>query len=188
MKRAIRPAIAIDIIVASTRWKNPKKAKSVLRRAVTRAAAATRSTLPTEIAIVLSNDSAIRVLNRDWRGIDAATNVLSFPVANIEQRTNRHLGDVILAFETIAREARSEGKPFDHHLAHLGVHGFLHLIGYDHEHEDEAAEMEETERDILHQLDIPDPYRDLPPGRAKPDKTAKLRRKAPTPGARKRRV
>ena len=60
--------------------------------------------------------------------------------------------------------------------------------GHDHEHEDEAAEMEETERDILHQLGIPDPYRALPTGRAKPDKTAKLGRKGPTPGARKRRV
>ncbi|HEX4411715.1 MAG TPA: rRNA maturation RNase YbeY [Xanthobacteraceae bacterium] len=175
MSRAVRPAIDIDIIVASARWKNPKKAQAVLRRAVTRAAAATLSTSPAELAIVLSDDSAIRLLNRDWRGVDAATNVLSFPATKSKRPGSGHLGDVILALETITREARSEGKPFDHHLAHLGVHGFLHLIGYDHEHDSDAEEMEQAERDILHALAIPDPYRDDPVERPKPRKTAKLK-------------
>jgi probable rRNA maturation factor len=184
MSRAARPAIDIDIIVASARWKNSKKAGAVLRRAVTRAAAATLSTSAAELAIVLSDDSAIRLLNRDWRGVDAATNVLSFPAKKaapnerrLGQHLGQHLGDIILAFETVAREAKSENKPFDHHLAHLGVHGFLHLIGYDHEQDGEAAAMERTERDILRGLAIPDPYRDKPAGRAKPAKAARLKNK-----------
>ena len=105
---------------------------------------------------MLTDDSAIRLLNRDWRDVDAATNVLSFPGADTRRR---HLGDIVLAFETIAREARAEKKPFAHHLAHLAVHGFLHLIGYDHERASDAEAMERTEREILRQLAIPDPYR-----------------------------
>ncbi len=151
----------IDIVVEADTWRAAARATSILRRALRTAAAATRSTYGTELAIVLSDDSAVRLLNRDWRGIDAATNVLSFPAAKLPRRTggNRHLGDIVLAFETIAREARAEHKPFDHHLAHLAVHGYLHLIGYDHERESDAAAMEQAERDILRRLAIPDPYR-----------------------------
>jgi probable rRNA maturation factor len=174
--------IEIDVIVASARWKEPKRAEAAVRRAVSRAAAAALSTSGTEIAIVLADDSAIRLLNRDWRDVDAATNVLSFPCADTR---GRHLGDIVLAFETIAREARAEKKPFAHHLAHLAVHGFLHLIGYDHERDGDAEAMEQTERKILRQLAIPDPYRPRartaetqarrkPAGRAKRTKTAKL--------------
>ena len=84
---------------------------------------------------MLTDDSAIRVLNRDWRGVDAATNVLSFPAHSAAGGDRPLLGDIVLAYETIAREARREGKPFAHHVAHLAVHGFLHLLGYDHERE-----------------------------------------------------
>jgi probable rRNA maturation factor len=151
-----RAALKIDVLVDSKRWKDPQKVKSIVRRAVTRAAAATRSTRGAELAIVLTDDSAIRVLNRDWRGIDKATNVLSFPAKN--GATAPHLGDIVLAFETIEREARGEHKPLAHHVAHLAVHGFLHLLGYDHERDDDALTMEQAERDILRQLRIPDPY------------------------------
>jgi probable rRNA maturation factor len=68
------------------------------------------------------------------------------------------LGDIAIAYETTRREADAEDKPFDHHLSHLAVHGFLHLVGYDHENDDEAEIMERLERDILAQLGIPDPY------------------------------
>jgi probable rRNA maturation factor len=161
MTRAARRALTIDVLVASPRWKDDAaKVKSIVRRAVTRAAAATLSTTSSELAIVLTDDSAIRLLNRDWRGVDAATNVLSFAAKNVGGGNfGAHLGDVVLAYETIAREARSEGKPFVHHVAHLAVHGFLHLLGYDHEREADAAAMERTERDILRALAIPDPYR-----------------------------
>jgi probable rRNA maturation factor len=156
MTLAARSALQIDVLVDSDRWKDAERIKSMVRRAVAQAAAAV-STTGTELAIVLTDDSAIRLLNRDWRGIDAATNVLSFPAKNAG--TSHHLGDIVLAFETIAREARNQGKPLAHHIAHLAVHGFLHLVGYDHERELEAAAMENFERDILQQLAIPDPYR-----------------------------
>ena len=166
MKRAPAAAPKVDVMVDSKRWKDPGKVRSIVRSAVARAAAATRSTSGAELAIVLTDDSAIRELNRDWRGIDKATNVLSFPATNggpkphrpKPHRPNAHLGDIVLAFETIAREAESEQKPFAHHVAHLAVHGFLHLVGYDHERDEDALEMEQAERDILRQLKIPDPY------------------------------
>ena len=176
MKRAHASAPKIDIMVDSKRWKEPAKAKAVVRRAVGQAAAATRSTPRAELAIVLTDDSAIRALNRDWRGIDKATNVLSFPARNAGPRRDDpqpHLGDIVLAFETIEREAKSEHKPLTHHLAHLAVHGFLHLVGYDHERDKDAREMEQAERDILRQLKIPDPYRGQPAAKKTPPRRAK---------------
>jgi probable rRNA maturation factor len=156
MKRATRHALKIDLRVDSDRWKEAAKVNAIVRRAVTQAAA--RSTKGGELAIVLTDDSAIRLLNRDWRGVDAATNVLSFPTKDTGGQPPL-IGDIVLAFETIAREARAERKPFAHHVAHLAVHGFLHLIGYDHERDADAVEMEQAERDILQRLAIPDPYR-----------------------------
>jgi probable rRNA maturation factor len=154
MTRARPPTLTIDVIVGSELWKDAGKPKAMVQRAVTRAAAML-STTGGELAIVLTDDSAIRALNREWRGVDEATNVLAFPAKNA---TAGHLGDIVLAFETIAREARFERKPLAHHLAHLAVHGFLHLAGYDHERPQDAIEMERTERKILRQLAIPDPY------------------------------
>jgi probable rRNA maturation factor len=165
MKRAHASALKIDVVVDSKRWKEPAKVKAAVRRAVAQAAAATRSTTGAELAIVLTDDSTIRALNRDWRGIDKATNVLSFPAKDADPRQDGlrpHLGDIVLAFETIEREAKSEHKPLSHHMAHLAVHGFLHLVGYDHERDKDAHKMEQAERDILRQLKIPDPYREQP--------------------------
>jgi probable rRNA maturation factor len=152
-----RPKVAIDVRVDCALWKKPAEVRSAIRRAVTAAAAHAASTGNAELAIVLTDDSAIRALNRRWRGIDRATNVLSFPASDLGGNL-RHLGDIVLAFGTIEREARSERKPFLHHVAHLTVHGFLHLIGYDHERDDDAEEMEDAERRILRRLAIPDPY------------------------------
>jgi probable rRNA maturation factor len=157
MRRAAKGACKIDVIVESGLWKEPRVVKSLVRRAVKEAAAAV-STSTAELAIVLTNDSAIRVLNRDWRGTDAATNVLSFP-ARGNGGELPHIGDIVLAYETVAREARDERKPFAHHIAHLTVHGFLHLCGYDHRRSKDAYEMEALERKILRRLAIPDPYR-----------------------------
>jgi len=156
MNSSARCALKIDVRVDSDRWKDARKVKSTVRRAVARAAR-TLSTTAAELAIVLTDDSAMRLLNRDWRGIDAATNVLSFPTKTAGGKT--HLGDIVLAFETISAEARAEHKPFAHHVAHLAVHGFLHLVGYDHEHDEDAAAMEQVEREILRSLAVPDPYR-----------------------------
>jgi probable rRNA maturation factor len=148
--------VKIDVMVESDLWKEQADVKSVIRRAVA-GAAAVLSTPGAELAIVLTDDSAIRLLNREWRGVDAATNVLSFPTVHAGGQ-NPIIGDIVLAHETIAREARAEHKPFTHHVAHLAVHGFLHLLGYDHVRKKDAETMERIERDILHRLAIPDPY------------------------------
>lgn len=157
MRRTARNAFKIDMLVESGLWKQRVKVKSIVRRAVRQAAAAL-STRGAELAIVLTDDSAIRLLNRDWRGIDAATNVLSFPTKSAGGEPPL-LGDIVLAYETIARQARAERKPFAHHVAHLAVHGFLHLVGYDHQRDRDAEAMEQVERKILRRLAIPDPYR-----------------------------
>jgi probable rRNA maturation factor len=146
----------IDVLIESDLWKEAQGAASVAQRAITEAAAAL-STPATELAIVLTDDSGIRLLNRAWRGVDAATNVLSFPTKH-GRGEPPHLGDIVLAYETIAAEARAERKPFDHHVAHLAVHGFLHLLGYDHVRNDDAETMERLEREVLRRLAISDPY------------------------------
>jgi len=155
--RRARPARKIDVLVESGRWKEGTDVRPVIRRAVAEAAAAL-STGGAELAIVLTDDSTMRLLNRAWRRIDAATNVLSFPARSAGGEPPL-IGDIVLAYETIAREARAERKPFVHHIAHLAVHGFLHLVGYDHERKQDADAMERLERDVLRRLGIPDPYR-----------------------------
>ncbi len=155
--RKARIAPKIDVLVESKLWKGNRDAEPAVRRAIAEAAA-TQSTPGAELAIVLTDDSAIRLLNHNWRGVDAATNVLSFPTGHTGGDPLL-IGDVVLAYETIAAEARAEGKPFAHHVAHLAVHGFLHLLGHDHERKKDAETMERLERDILQRLGIPDPYR-----------------------------
>ena len=130
-RRVRTPAApAIDIIVESTSWKKERDAKTVVRQAIVAAARAVPERTG-ELAVVLTDDAAIRTLNRIWRGKDEATNVLSFP-APPPHGAPRLLGDIVIAYETAAREALAEGKAFQHHLAHLAVHGFLHLAGHDH--------------------------------------------------------
>ena len=170
-KKSRPEPVQLEVIVGSALWRKRRTAPSVVKKAVLAAAKAV-STAPAELAIVLSNDSTIRALNRDWRGKNAPTNVLSFPaVPNPSVRSagrrqgggkSRHpspyIGDIVIAYQTTAREAVAEGKPFDHHLAHLAVHGFLHLLGYDHENDRDAEKMESLERRILGRLAVPDPY------------------------------
>ena len=149
----------VDIVIESPLWRSRRNARALLRRAIIEAAS-TVSASKYELAVVLTDDSAIQVLNRDWRHQDTATNVLSFPAkrASDARGTDRLLGDIVIAYETTEREARAGHKPFAHHLAHLAVHGFLHLAGYDHEADDEADAMERLETAILARLDVPDPY------------------------------
>jgi probable rRNA maturation factor len=152
-----RPTLAIDIVIGSERWRDAPEAEKVVRAAIAAVASAV-STTEGELAIVLTDDSAIRTLNRDWRGKDQPTNVLSFPSAEPQPDTPILLGDIVIAYETTAREALAEDKSFMHHLAHLAVHGFLHLVGYDHQTDKEAQAMETLERAVLARLDVPDPY------------------------------
>jgi probable rRNA maturation factor len=155
--RQTRTPVKIDVVVESDFWKRKAGLKSAARRAIAKAADVL-STPRSELAVVLTDDTAIRQLNRDWRGVDAPTNVLSFP-AGRAAGTPPFIGDIVLAYETIAGEAQAERKPLAHHIAHLAVHGFLHLLGYDHVRKKDAETMEEIERDVLRRLGIPDPYR-----------------------------
>ena len=157
--RRRRTPLRVDIVVASPLWTAQRSLKALLRRAIGEAASMV-STIQGELAIVLTDDSTIRALNRDWRSKDATTNVLSFPAKDPRHArgTTHLLGDIVIAYETTEREARAEHKPFAHHLAHLAVHGFLHLADYDHATDDEAAAMEKLETAILARLDVPDPY------------------------------
>ena len=150
-------ALSIDISVESPLWAAQLEAEQVVRRALG-AAASLLSTKGAELAIVLTDDSAIRALNRQWRGVDRPTNVLSFPARPVVPALPVCLGDIVIAFETTMGEARSESKRFEHHLAHLAVHGFLHLLGQDHDNDRDAEAMEGLERTILARLGISDPY------------------------------
>lgn len=113
-----------------------------------------------ELSIVFADDAAVQVLNRDWRGRNMPTNVLTFPAA--EPAGIAHaglLGDIVLAYETVAREAVAEGKRLDDHLAHLVIHGVLHIYGFGHDEAGEAEAMENAERAALAGIGIADPYR-----------------------------
>ena len=115
-----------------------------------------------EVSLVFTGDARIRALNRQYRGRDRPTNVLSFPAAPlVPGRFGPPLGDIVLARETIARESAAGGLDFADHLTHLIVHGFLHLLGYDHATDAEAVVMERLEAAILGRLGIADPYREL---------------------------
>lgn len=155
-----------EVLVVADCWQSEPDAEAVIQRAIAAAAASVEVDVgDAELAIMLTDDSGIRTLNGNWRGIDRPTNVLSFPALEPEgarraRDAPRMLGDIAIAFETMRREADEEGKPFDHHLSHLAVHGFLHLIGYDHENDADADQMESLETEILAQLGIPDPYAD----------------------------
>jgi len=155
--------IELAILVEAGKWPDENALAAVAGRVL----AATIDVLAldveeqTELSLVFTDDAHIRQLNAAWRGKDKPTNVLSFPIADAEPGLPLPpmLGDIVLAFETVQREALAEEKPFEHHLAHLILHGFLHLLGYDHEEEGEAERMEESERRVLAVLAIPDPYR-----------------------------
>jgi probable rRNA maturation factor len=158
-----------EVLVVADCWQAEPDAETVIHRAVATAAEfVTADVGGTELAVMLTDDAGVRTLNRNWRGIDKPTNVLSFAALQPTgpsgpEDAPRMLGDIAIAYETTRREADDEQKPFDQHLSHLAVHGFLHLIGYDHEKDDDAETMEALEREILSQLGIPDPYTDRDP-------------------------
>jgi probable rRNA maturation factor len=124
------------------------------------AGAKPRVTGPAEISILLTDDEEQRGLNAEWRGKDSSTNVLSFPQIEPFGPVFGLLGDITLARETLEREALDLGKSMEEHFTHLVVHGFLHILGYDHIEEDEALVMEGLETHILSGLGIADPYAD----------------------------
>jgi probable rRNA maturation factor len=113
-----------------------------------------------EVSLLLTSDAEMRALNARWRGQDKPTNVLSFPAAADRVAEGPTLGDIALGFETLAGEAEGSGVPLADHYRHLVAHGFLHLIGYDHQSDEEAERMEALEKRVLARLGVADPYAD----------------------------
>ena len=150
-----------DMAINAEGWQN----EETLRRLVDSVLQATLrelgfNNIDSELSLVFTNDADIREINAKWRHIDKPTNVLSFPAFALQpgQEPGEILGDIVIARETVEREAAEEDKSFDDHLSHLVVHGLLHLMGYDHQNDDEAEQMETLERKILASLGISDPY------------------------------
>ena len=151
----------VEITIESGDWPSLGEIEPLVLRAVSAAASATKLVFApgAEVSVLFANDSRIRALNAAWRGIDKATNVLSFASDGPADEAVL-LGDIAIAFETVRAEAAAQHKPFFDHLTHLIVHGFLHLVGFDHEIEADAEKMENMERAILARCGIEDPYRD----------------------------
>jgi probable rRNA maturation factor len=163
-----------DTIIEDDRWQ-----EAGLESLAERAAQATLKHLdldaaPFEIAVLACDDARIAVLNADFRDKPAATNVLSWPSEDLaaEEAGNdpwrpepeddeHHLGDIAIAYETCVREAQEQAKTFEAHVTHLVVHAVLHLLGYDHVRDADATLMEQLEREILGNLGLPDPYREI---------------------------
>ena len=161
----------IDVASLCTGWITACTAAETLVRCASELALARGSAAlglawrgPVELGITLADAANQRHLNRDYRGLDAPTNVLAFPAWKPENLPPPGvpvlLGDVVLALETIVEEASQQNKPLPDHIQHLTVHGVLHILGYDHLAEADAEIMESLERSILAELGVPDPYRD----------------------------
>ena len=145
----------IDLEIEDPSWLAAEPDAEALALAVAQATLAHIDFTEGAVTLLLTDDQTVRELNARFRQKDVATNVLSFPAP---QNPERHLGDVALAYGVCAREAVEQGKPLAHHLQHLVAHGVLHLVGYDHETDAEADQMEGLERVILAGLGVPDPY------------------------------
>jgi probable rRNA maturation factor len=163
----------VSVTIGAVRWRAALDDAPGLCRQAVRTALDRATTVPwlaaAEVGVLLGDDRAIRQLNARHRGVDRATNVLAFPLLDLDRGRPASgaapglpgpvmLGDIALALETVCREAEQAGKPVGHHLCHLVVHGTLHLLGFDHEDDAGARAMEDLERAILADLRIPDPY------------------------------
>ena len=164
MAEAAKPAgktpVDVDIFVEAGDWPAEAELTRLVDHAVAATFAETGASGASELSIVFSDDAHIQTLNAEWRGKDKPTNVLSFPAFSFAKGhpLPPMLGDIVLAAETVAREAALEEKPLANHITHLVIHGLLHLLGHDHETDAEAEEMEAIERAALARLAIPDPY------------------------------
>jgi probable rRNA maturation factor len=148
--------MSTDVLIEDDAWNTIVDVEALAIKAVN----AVFTGKPCTLTVMLSNDADIQVLNKQFRNKDKPTNVLSFPAALMPLPPGEmaHLGDIVLAYETVAAEAAAANKPLVHHVTHLIVHGTLHLLGHDHEDEADAIKMEQEERDILAKLGIADPY------------------------------
>jgi len=166
------PAISLALALEAGEWGNVEAIEALAETALD---AAVRDLAgleaqpfpddPPEVSLVLADDAMMAGINSEWRNQPKPTNVLSFPAFPLIPggQPGPMLGDIILARETIEREALELGKPVDEHITHLIVHGFLHLFGYDHIENSDAEEMEAIETRILSSLGLSDPYGDSEP-------------------------
>ena len=153
------PEQPVEIVIACERWRSAcPDIEELCGRAVHAVLAAHR---PGEVSVLLDGNGRVRELNRTWRNRDAPTNVLAFPAGPAPSPAVPHpLGSVVLAFETVRDESLEQGRAFRAHAAHLVVHGTLHLLGYDHASDGDAAAMERQESRILSGLGLADPHRE----------------------------
>ena len=152
-------ALAADVIVSADAWDAAGDLDALAARVVAQCVKTSKVRLAkvSELCVNFCDDAAIQALNAQWRGKDKPTNVLSFPTPGALAKKPL-LGDIAIAYETVQREAIEQEKPFLDHVSHMIIHGFLHLIGYDHETRDEAEAMEALERRVAAALGISDPY------------------------------
>jgi probable rRNA maturation factor len=151
----------VELIESSHRWRVSPGIGKVIRRAIKAGLLASGARIldGAEVSVLLADDAEISALNERWRGLARPTNVLSFPAAAPDRiAASPLLGDIAMAFETVEKEAVDEGKTFADHVAHLVVHSFLHLLGFDHQSAGEANRMEALEVSALARLGIADPY------------------------------
>jgi probable rRNA maturation factor len=149
--------LTIDLRIADERWSVLGDCDQFAAHVLGLAAA--RMSATGEAAILLTDDAEMRALNKQWRGLDKPTDVLSFPRDAPEiPGQPQYLGDIAVGYDTALRDAESMGRPFEAHMAHLLIHGFLHLLGYDHIEAEDAKVMEPLEVELLASLGWADPY------------------------------
>ena len=151
----------VSIEADDSGWERVPALEELTHAAIAAAALASgRDNENLETAILFTSDDAVAELNLKWRGKTGATNVLSFPAEDfpVPEGEARPIGDMVLAAGVVAREAAEQGKTLPQHVSHLIIHGFLHLIGYDHQSDREAKAMEELEAAIMKGLGFPGPY------------------------------
>jgi probable rRNA maturation factor len=150
---------SVDIQVDDPRWRKVRGLPARLQRSAELALARGRAKRASSLTILLASDQRLKELNRNFRGLNRATNVLSFPS---HSNDDTYLGDVALAYEVTAGEAKDSGKRLVDHAMHLTVHGVLHLLGFDHQTGRAARKMEPLESEILGELGVADPYASEP--------------------------
>lgn len=151
--------LLVDVIVEDEAWLRHGDVAAWIATAAA-AVGSGLSDVAGAAVIALDDDATVRTLNKTYRNIDKPTNVLSFPADGAPSRPGQpiHYGDIVLARETVEREAAELAIPVAHHVQHLAVHGLLHLFGYDHQTAADAAEMEALETALLASIGVPDPY------------------------------
>ena len=148
----LKNELSADILINFSSWEKHPGLKELIKIAIKQTVSNVDTKGYNEISILLTSDTQVQQLNRQYRSINQPTNVLSFP------SEKPHLGDIILSYEYIQKELINLNKKFEEHISHLIIHGTLHLYGFDHENDKNAAAMENMERHIMSELGYNDPY------------------------------